>query len=69
MGSSSSRALQANAVWRDIPVVVVTALDLTPEDRRRLNGGVEHILVEDRFRPAELVGAPHRSERRRKAQK
>ena len=37
-------ALQANPAWRDIPVVVVTALDLTAEDRRRLNGGVEQIL-------------------------
>jgi adenylate cyclase len=26
------------------PVIVVTAADLSPEDRRRLNGGVEHIL-------------------------
>lgn len=30
--------------WRRIPVVVVTAKDVTPEDRLRLNGGVEHIL-------------------------
>ena len=28
----------------DIPVIVVTAADLTHEDRRRLNGGVEQIL-------------------------
>jgi CheY-like chemotaxis protein len=30
--------------WRDIPVVVVTAKDLTDADRRRLNGGVERII-------------------------
>jgi CheY-like chemotaxis protein/anti-sigma regulatory factor (Ser/Thr protein kinase) len=30
--------------WRDIPVLVVTAKDLTAEDRGRLNGGVERIL-------------------------
>ncbi len=30
--------------WRDIPVVVVTAMDLTAEDRSRLNGGVERII-------------------------
>jgi adenylate cyclase len=29
---------------RDIPVVVVTAADLSEEDHRRLNGGVENIL-------------------------
>ena len=30
--------------WRSIPIVVVTSLDLTTEDRRRLNGHVETIL-------------------------
>ena len=30
--------------WRDIPVVVITAKDLTEEDRNRLNGGVERII-------------------------
>ena len=48
-------ALQANASWRDIPVVVVTALDLTPEDRRRLNGGVEQILSKSTLTSAELM--------------
>jgi CheY-like chemotaxis protein len=48
-------ALQANAAWRAIPVVVVTALDLTAEDRRRLNGGVEQILSKQAFPPAELM--------------
>ena len=27
-----------------IPVIVITAKDLTEEDRRRLNGGVERII-------------------------
>ena len=48
-------ALQANTAWRAIPVVVVTALDLTAEDRRRLNGGVEQILSKHAFPPAELM--------------
>jgi CheY-like chemotaxis protein len=48
-------ALQANTRWRDIPVVVVTALDLTAEDRRRLNGGVEEILSKNAFVPKELL--------------
>jgi CheY-like chemotaxis protein len=48
-------ALQAEPAWRDIPVVVVTALDLTTEDRRRLNGGVEQILSKHSFPPAELM--------------
>jgi CheY-like chemotaxis protein len=48
-------ALQANAAWRAIPVVVVTALDLTAEDRKRLSGGVEQILSKHAFPPAELM--------------
>ncbi len=35
---------QDNPAWRDVPIVVVTAFDLSTEDRRRLNGGVEEIL-------------------------
>jgi CheY-like chemotaxis protein len=36
--------LRGRTDWRDIPVVVVTARDLTQEDRGRLNGGVERII-------------------------
>jgi len=36
--------MRRKAEWRDIPVVVVTAKDLTDADRRRLNGGVERII-------------------------
>jgi CheY-like chemotaxis protein len=36
--------MRGNAVWRDIPVVVVTARDLSADDRNRLNGGVERII-------------------------
>ncbi len=36
--------LQRNADWRDIPVVVVTAKELTAEDRRRLSGFVETVV-------------------------
>ncbi|MGH8634008.1 MAG: response regulator, partial [Burkholderiales bacterium] len=40
-------ALRHRAEWRDIPVVVVTAKDLTEEDHRRLNGEVERVLQKD----------------------
>ena len=33
-----------NSSRRSIPVVVITAKDLTEEDRNRLNGGVERII-------------------------
>ncbi|MDP1749793.1 MAG: response regulator [Reyranella sp.] len=48
-------ALQANPAWRDIPVVVVTALDLSTEDRQRLNRGVEHIVSKSASTHSELM--------------
>jgi CheY-like chemotaxis protein len=40
---------------RDIPVVVVTAADLTDDDRRRLRAGVEHILEKAAYGRDELL--------------
>jgi len=39
--------LRHHADWRNIPVVVVTAKDLTEADHRRLNGEVERVLQKD----------------------
>jgi len=36
--------LRRRSDWQDIPVVIITAMDLTEEDRNRLNGGVERII-------------------------
>jgi adenylate cyclase len=36
--------LRSRSDWQDIPVVVITAKDLTDEDRDRLSGGVERII-------------------------
>src|SRR5262249_47719599 len=36
--------LRGRPDWQDIPVVVITAKDLTEEDRDRLNGSVERII-------------------------
>jgi CheY-like chemotaxis protein len=48
-------ALQKEAGWRDIPVVVITSLDLDANDRARLNSGVQSVLVKEKFQPADLV--------------
>jgi CheY-like chemotaxis protein len=48
-------ALQKEARWRDIPVIVITSLDLDAKDRERLNAGVQFVLVKERFQPADLV--------------
>ena len=36
--------LRRHPAWRTIPVLVVTALDLSDADRRRLNGAVERVI-------------------------
>jgi signal transduction histidine kinase/CheY-like chemotaxis protein len=36
--------LRGRPDWQDIPVVIITAKDLTDQDRDRLNGGVERII-------------------------
>jgi len=36
--------LRQHAEWRAVPVVVVTARDLTETDRRRLSGAVERVI-------------------------
>src|SRR6266508_4249107 len=48
-------ALQKEAHWQDIQVIVITARDLDAKDRERLNSGVQSVLVKERFRPADLV--------------
>jgi adenylate cyclase len=47
--------LQKEAPWRDIPVIVITALDLDAKARERLNCGVQSVLVKETFRPGDLV--------------
>ena len=47
--------LQKNPEWSDIPVVVVTARDLTAADHERLNSSVRSVLVKESFNPADLV--------------
>ena len=48
-------ALQKDAGWKDIPVIVITSLDLNAKDRERLNSGVQSVLVKEKFRPEDLV--------------
>jgi len=45
-----------HAAWRAIPIVVVTAKDLSPDDRERLNGHVQKILQKGTHGRDELLG-------------
>jgi len=47
--------MRAHAEWRDIPVIVLTAKDLTDEDRRILSGRVEQIVEKGASSPEHLM--------------
>src|SRR5262249_43092377 len=47
--------MQKHPACRKIPVIVVTARDLTAEDHARLNSGIEMILRKERSNPAPLI--------------
>ena len=47
--------LQRHPEWRRIPVIIITARDLTNEDRARLNSGIEAIMMKESFSPAKLI--------------
>ena len=51
--------LNKNKEWRTIPIVVVTAKDLTDEDRQRLNSYVERILLKEDYNCDELLSRIH----------
>ena len=48
--------LRENSDWRSIPVVVLTAKDMTPDDQLRLQGNVRKIFQKASFSREELVG-------------
>ncbi|HBY81590.1 MAG TPA: hybrid sensor histidine kinase/response regulator, partial [Cyanobacteria bacterium UBA11148] len=52
--------LQNHESWRFIPVVVLTAKEITPQDRQRLNGYVENILQKGAYQREELLGQVHK---------
>jgi len=49
------RALHARASWRQVPVVIITAKDLTAEEHERLNGSVVRILQKRAYGRADVL--------------
>jgi CheY-like chemotaxis protein len=47
--------VRSHSSWRSIPIVVVTAADLSNDERRRLNGYVETILHKDEHTMEDLM--------------
>ncbi|MDR7035559.1 PAS domain S-box-containing protein [Methylobacterium sp. BE186] len=54
-GFAFLRRLRARADWRDIPVVVLTAKDITAEDRRRLAGQADRVIAKGSLSLADLA--------------
>jgi CheY-like chemotaxis protein len=48
-------AMRAQPEWRHIPVIVITAKDLTVDDRDRLNGRVEDVLEKNAYTCEQLL--------------
>jgi PAS domain S-box-containing protein len=48
-------ALQQHPDWRSLPIIVVTAMDLAPGDRLRLNGQVEQIMQKGSYHRDDLL--------------
>jgi CheY-like chemotaxis protein len=49
-------AVRADAAWRALPIVVITAKDLSPEDHERLNGSVTRVLQKGALSRETLLG-------------
>jgi len=47
--------MRQSAQWRDIPVLVLTAKDLSAEDQNRLNGYVERVMQKNASELDELL--------------
>ncbi len=49
------RELRTTEIGRSVPVVVLTAKDLTREERKELNGNVEEIFLKEETSVDDLV--------------
>ena len=54
-GFEFAAELHRHAEWRSIPIVVLTAKDLTPEELLRLNGNVHTVLEKEECSRDELM--------------
>jgi len=54
-GFEFSLEISRHSVWSKIPMVVLTAKDITAEDRARLNGNVDRVLQKGAFNREELM--------------
>lgn len=58
-GFAFASEMQRHAAWSEIPIIVITAKDITLEDRQRLEGRVEQILQKGAYSYEDLVRQVH----------
>ncbi len=54
------KELKRRETWRDVPVIVLSAQDLTPAEREHLSGQVRQIIEMDENLPEELTAVLRR---------
>ena len=54
-GFEFAERLRENKEWLDVPVVVITAKDLSREDHKRLKGNVKAIMQKGSYTRDELL--------------
>jgi signal transduction histidine kinase/DNA-binding response OmpR family regulator len=59
-GFAFVEAVRQQEDWRTIPIIVLTAKDLTPEERQRLNGAVQQVLQKGTYGRDALLGEVRR---------
>jgi CheY-like chemotaxis protein len=47
-------AIRAEPAWNNLPIMLVTAKDLTDEDRQRINGRIQALTSKHRLTPERL---------------
>jgi CheY-like chemotaxis protein len=52
--------LRKTEMGRSIPVLVVTAMDLSPDDRKQLNGQVQQVLQKGAYEREQLLAEVRR---------
>jgi signal transduction histidine kinase/DNA-binding response OmpR family regulator len=66
-GFQFADALRSQPSWREIPIVVLTAKDITDEDRHRLDSQVVRLLEKSEYGTQELVALVHEAAVSRRA--
>jgi len=54
-GFAVVETIRAQERFKDLPILVVTSKDVTPEEWQRLQGNIQAVLRKDRLTPERLV--------------